>query len=401
MDHGLLLKLQRVKIKDILNIFVFFLAYPIAFVYRRFRKDLWLICDNENEARDNGYWLFRYIAEQHPGQDVAYAINKRSPDYARVKDLGNVVQYGSFLHWIYYLTASRNISSQKYGKPNAAVCYFLEVYGILKNTRIFLQHGITKDDMEFLHYKNTKIRMFVCAVEREQQYVEEKFGYPEGWVKNLGFCRFDNLFDASQGKRQILVMPTWRRWIGMPTSESYAREDISDFTNTLYYRYWNGFLNHPDLWNLLKEKNVELIFYPHREMQRYLPYFDLKTEHIVFAKWPEYDVQELLKESNLLITDYSSVAMDFAYLKKPLFYYQFDYEMFRGGHCAEGYFSYQKDGFGKICVTAEELLRHVRRTVDQGFALEETYRKRTEAFYTRTDRHNCRRNYEAIKEIRS
>ena len=168
-------KLQRVKAKDIGNIFVFALALPVSAVYKKKRKDLWLICDNENEARDNGYWLYKYIREHHKEQDVMYAINKKSTDYARVKDLGPVVQYGSFMHWLYYLTASKNISSQKEGKPNAAVCYLLEVYGILKNKRIFLQHGITKDDVEFLHYKNTKMRMFVCAVEREYQYVKEKF----------------------------------------------------------------------------------------------------------------------------------------------------------------------------------------------------------------------------------
>ena len=152
-------KLQRVKAKDIGNIFVFALALPVSAVYKRKRKDLWLICDSENEARDNGYWLYKYIREHHKEQDVMYAINKKSPDYARVKDLGPVVQYGSFMHWLYYLTASKNISSQKEGKPNAAVCYLLEVYGILKNKRIFLQHGITKDDVEFLHYKNTKINI--------------------------------------------------------------------------------------------------------------------------------------------------------------------------------------------------------------------------------------------------
>ena len=114
-------KLQRVKAKDIGNIFVFALALPVSAVYKRKRKDLWLICDNENEARDNGYWLFKYIREHHKEQDVMYAINKKSPDYARVKDLGPVVQYGSFMHWVYYLTASKNISSQKEGKPKASV----------------------------------------------------------------------------------------------------------------------------------------------------------------------------------------------------------------------------------------------------------------------------------------
>ncbi len=55
---------------------------------------------------------------------------KNSVDYENVKKTGKTVKYGSFAHWILYLTAKVNISSQKGGKPNYAVCYLLEVYGI-------------------------------------------------------------------------------------------------------------------------------------------------------------------------------------------------------------------------------------------------------------------------------
>lgn len=399
MEHGLLQKLQRVKIKDILHMILFVLALPCAMVFRIWNRNLWLICDSANEARDNGYWLFRYLREEQPQQNAVYAINKKSPDYARVKDLGKVIQFGSFCHWIYYLAAEKNISSQKSGKPNAAVCYLLEVYGILRNTRIFLQHGITKDDMEFLYYKHTRMRLFVCAVEREYEYVKERFGYPRGWVQNLGFCRFDNLYDTSEGKRKILVMPTWRNWIGTPTSHSYRYENIDDFTQTAYYKNWNGFLQDERLYELLEQENLELIFYPHRDMQKFISHFQLNHPRITIAKWPEYDVQELLKSCNLLVTDYSSIAMDFAYMKKPLLYYQFDYEMFRQGHYKEGYFSYKQDGFGPVCMTREELMDHMESNIRASFQMPEKYQMRVEAFYDRRDRENCRRNYEAIRAL--
>ena len=45
-------KLQRVKPADIGHIFKFLLALPCSVFYRRKRKEMWLICDNENEARD-------------------------------------------------------------------------------------------------------------------------------------------------------------------------------------------------------------------------------------------------------------------------------------------------------------------------------------------------------------
>ena len=392
-------KLQRVKPADIGHIFKFLLALPCSVFYRRKRKDMWLICDNENEARDNGYHLFRYIRSHHKETDAVYAISRRSPDLDRVKGLGEVVNYGSLRHWIYYLSAKYNISSQKGGKPNAAVCYILEVKGIIKNTRVFLQHGIIKDDMPWLYYNETKMRMFVCSTEREWKYVSEKYGYPDGWVKKLGICRLDELHDMTVKPRQVLLMPTWRSWIATPTSASDEIEDVSDFTATEYYRGWSGFLCSERLHEILRKYGLSLIFYPHRDMQSFLRYFNTDDENITVAKWPEYDVQQLLKESAYLITDYSSIAMDFAYMKKRLMYYQFDYEDFRKGQYGEGYFSYEKDGFGKVCYTLEMALNEIERAVEGNFENESVYLKRHDEFFDLYDTNNCERIYDVIKEI--
>lgn len=399
MNQSFWQKLQRVKLSDIIHALYFILALLPAFIYKQFRKDLWLICDNENEARDNGYWLFRYIINNHSKRDVMYAINKKSPDYKKVKNLGKVVQYGSFLHWFYYLTASKNISSQKGGKPNAAICYILEVYEIIKNTRIFLQHGIIKDDMPFLYYKNTKMRMFVTSTRKECDYISHTYGYPNGWVKELGLCRLDNLHENNTVKRQILVMPTWRNWIGRPTTKSHQYEDITEFVNTEYYQYWNGLLKDERLLTMLEEDKIQLIFYPHRDMQKFLEEFQITNKNIIIASWPDYDVQQLLKESAVLITDYSSVAMDFAYMKKPLIYYQFDYEKFRAGHYPEGYFSYEKDGFGKVCKEKDCVLTELKDIINNEFKNKQEYLVKHKEFFTTYDNHNCERNYQAILEL--
>ena len=174
MQETFFQKLQRVKIGDIGHIFLFGLALPASLVYRLFRRDMWLICDNKNEARDNGYHFYRYVRENHPEQDAVYAISKKSKDFDRVKNLGKTVNYGSFRHWVLYLSAKKNISSQKGGKPNAAVCYFLEVKRILRNTRVFLQHGVIHNDNEFLHYKETMMKMFVVSTQREYEFVCRK-----------------------------------------------------------------------------------------------------------------------------------------------------------------------------------------------------------------------------------
>ena len=125
MNERLLSKLRQVTLRDIGHLFLFLAALLPSAIFKMRRPDLWLICESANEARDNGYWLFRFLCRERPQVDAVYAICRTSPDYAKVASLGQVVEYGSFRHWVYYLAAKVNLSSQKSGKPNAAVCYLL------------------------------------------------------------------------------------------------------------------------------------------------------------------------------------------------------------------------------------------------------------------------------------
>ena len=392
-------KFERVKFKDILSAVTFVCAIPEALILKKKRPNMWLICEDYNEARDNGYWLYKYIREKQPQQDVVYAINKNSVDYRKVKNLGEVIQYGGYKHWVYYLAANKNISSQKGGKPNAAVCYMMEVYGFLKNKRIFLQHGITINDMPWLHYGQTKMSLFVCGAQKEFECIRNNFGYPDKSVQYLGFARFDGLHENRVKEKQILVMPTWREWIATPTSKSNKLDNMSSFTSTEYYEAWNNLLNSSKIKNILEKYNLNLIFYPHRNMQRFLNTFHTQSDYITIADWRKYDVQELLKESAFLITDYSSISMDFGYMRKPMIYYQFDLEKFRKGQYQQGYFAYDKDGFGPVYKTLQEVENALEWYAENNLEIEDEYKRREEEFFPLWDTKNCQRNYEAIKEI--
>ncbi|WP_099467039.1 CDP-glycerol glycerophosphotransferase family protein [Konateibacter massiliensis] len=400
MKQGFWVKIKEIKIKDILHVFLFVAALPFGAVLRRRRSSMWLLCENANEARDNGYWLFRYIREKEPKQDVVYAIKRKSPDYEKVALLGEVIEFGSFRHWVYYLAAEKNVSTQKGGKPNAAVCYLLEVYEIRKNKRVFLQHGITKDNVEFLHYKNSKIQMFMCGVQREYEFVKEKFGYPAGGVRLTGMCRFDNLYHAVTDKKLILVMPTWRGWLSPPSdSNKVDGKRLEVFQETEYYKEWQGLLDDVNLIQYIEKNGYQLIFYPHREMQKFGRAFHANSHNIKIADEKNYEVQELLMSAALLITDYSSIAMDFGYMRKPQIYFQFDVSQFRKEHYEEGYFSYEKDGFGPICKERQQLVEQIVHYGSQEFSNDIEYRQRQEAFFTFYDSDNCKRNYEAIKSF--
>ena len=127
MQYSLKRVFNFIKLKDILHIFLAIIVFPFAIIAKIFIRGFWLVCEDENEARDNGYWFFKWVRENRPKQKIAYAINKKSPDYQKVKPLGKVIRSGFIAHWFWYIVADKNISSQKGGKPNAAVCYLFEV----------------------------------------------------------------------------------------------------------------------------------------------------------------------------------------------------------------------------------------------------------------------------------
>ncbi len=391
-------KFKNVKLRDIGHIFLFLAALPIALIYKRKRRDLWLLCDNGNEASDNGYVLFKYICENHPEQDAVFAVCKNSADFGKVKSTGKLVKYGSFRHWVLYLTARVNISSQKGGKPNYAVCNLLEVYGILKNSRVFLQHGPTMNNVEFLHYKNTKISMFITNTTRETEFIEANFGYPEGSIKLVGMPRLDNLHNFEVQKGQILIMPTWREWLGSATLDKNTKKNLAQFKDSEYFKYYSDLINNEKLRLICEKYNCKVMFYLHREAQPFSDFFRSDNPYVTICKYPEYRVDKLLKQSQFLITDYSSIQMDFAYMKKPMAYFQFDIDKFFRDHYTKGYFSIERDGFGPVFSDTDALVDYLEIRAQNEFENTEPYISRITEFFDLYDTNNCKRTYEVIKE---
>ena len=102
---------------------------------------------------------------------------------------------------------------------------------------------------------------------------------------------------------------------------------------------------------------------------------------------------------NVLITDYSSVFFDAGYMEKPVIYYQFDLDEFRKYHYQEGYFSYEKPGFGPVVMTEGALLNALYECAENGFRMQREYRDRLDAFYPVRDAQNCERTYQILRQM--
>lgn len=370
-----------------------------------YRKRIWLVAEKPSEARDNGAAFFRWVRQTHPEINCFYVIEKAGVDLEAVRPLGNVIYRNSLKHLWYYLAAENSISSQMAGAyPFEVNSRYLKTIKALKNPEqkcIFLQHGITcrAINIRSLFYSSGVHDLVVTSAEAERQFMIEYYSYPPENVANVGFCRFDRLKKRS-GEKTVLIMPTWRAWLSSAEKETLSDREIAQFESSEFFKRYSMLLKDPLLLDMLERYGYKLVFYPHYRLQPFIASFSpCASENVIIAERERYDVQQLLLSSRLLITDYSSVFFDFAYMEKPELFCQFDAERFRDEHYQEGYFSYERDAFGPICRSESELLEQMERYLKNGCVPERKYLDRVDSFFTYRDENNCERTYEAILRL--
>lgn len=371
--------LRYTQIKAVLVICFFKI---LSSIFGKGVESYWVLCERGKEARDNGYCFYKYLKDNYPEKKIFYIIDDKSADYEKVKE--DAMNPRS-LKCYWKLVRCEKIISTHY--PPQFVFGGTRTYNFCFPNKnfYFLQHGVIGADLQCLYKNNISVRLFVCGAKPEYDDILSRYGHPDGVVQYTGLARYDYLHN-NKVEKQILIMPTWR---------SYLRHE-KDFCNSEYYKKWQAVLLNKELIDMLEKENVRLVFYPHFEMQKNLHLFKTESKNVILASFDKYDVQALLKESALLITDYSSVFFDFAYMKKPVIYFQFDQERFFGEHYEGGYFKFDTMGFGKVIKCEKLLCQGIISVIERGFQLEQIYKERIDSFFPLYDTKNCERIYNCI-----
>jgi hypothetical protein len=194
-------------------------------------------------------------------------------------------------------------------------------------------------------------------------------------------------------------MPTWRQDLRDALRQSRsAAGRRAVFTASAFGSAWLGLLRSPELAAFAADTGVELRLLLHPHLDHEVPDLALPS-HVRRLAWDTVGFQTELARSSLLLTDYSSTAFDAAYIDLPTVYFQFDRErMFGGAHpLRQGYFDYDRDALGPICVTPDEVVAALRQARADGFAIAEPFRTRVQAAFPERDAGNCARIVAAIE----
>lgn len=189
----------------------------------------------------------------------------------------------------------------------------------------------------------------VSPSSRCTEIMRRAFRY-DGEILEIGSPRNDVLFTgdreaitervrsalgAPAGKKILLYAPTWR------DNEFYSpgrykfdmRLDVSRFPRALLDEYVLLVRRHPNAVDDLLGQDSEFVF-------------DL-------ANYP--DVRDLLVAADVLITDYSTISLDFLNTGRPILYYAYDLASYRDD-LRGFYFDLEREGPGPVLETSDDVV---------------------------------------------
>jgi len=166
-------------------------------------------------------------------------------------------------------------------------------------------------------------------------------GYPRNDIffdRTRVFDELSNRFNLNRYEKVILYCPTWR--------ENAAGRNIGtkvpfsvDFLKKL-----NDFLKNKNYIMLMKKHDSEIG-----------KCFDIPNFSNILNVSKDVDIQELLINVDMIITDYSSVFKDYCLTGRPMIFYLFDYEEYTKGK-DNLYTDYFSDVPGPLAMKEEDLL---------------------------------------------
>ncbi|MDN5789285.1 MAG: CDP-glycerol glycerophosphotransferase family protein [Micrococcales bacterium] len=353
---------------------------------RREGRPVWLVGERPYKAQDTGLAFFRYLRRHHREVDAYYVIDRSSPEVRNLEGLDHVIWHRSKEHIELALRAERFIGSHH---PDYLYPTWLPQFRKAVNgAKVFLQHGVMGTKWMVPNYgkhvSGFDTDLFLVSSAREKEYIVSDFGYAPDDVPITGLSRFDSLFadDVPLVTNQILVIPTWRDWL----------QDPAGFEESQYRREWQGLINDPRLRDVANAHGAQIIFCLHPNMQHFHTHFADAGVRVVSQG--EVDVQLLIKQSAIMVTDYSSVGFDFSFLGKPVIYFQFDRERFLG---SEGsHIDLDRELPGPIGFFADDIVERISEALADGATMPEEYARRADRFIDHRDRNNCKRIHQAV-----
>ncbi len=207
-------------------------------------------------------------------------------------------------------------------------------------------NSIIQKIKRFFKYFPLRKLYYFAPSENFREIYKSAFKKSDKYIKTLGQPRNDIFFEERDesdkrkyfpDKKIILYCPTHRQ-------EGAVKQDIGKLFDL---DRLNKFLQNKDYFFVIKKH-----FYHREEVDNNLL---SDYDRILDITDKDYDIQRLIEECSLLITDYSSIYIDYLLLDKPLMFYCYDYDDYIKND-REMYFTYDEVTPGVKAKNKDELM---------------------------------------------
>ena len=367
-------------------------------------RPIWLFFDKIYKAGDSAEYMYKYARSKNDGIKCYYLADGASEDYARLEREGmKPVKRRSIKHRYAFLYADMVIVSNStvyafndFGTINSALIRDLMNFHVA-----CVQHGMSIQKIAVAQNRlRDNTRLYFCASKYEIENLSKPiYGY-EGYdaLKLTGVPRYDGLIN--EDKRQILLSPTWRMQAAVPVTknEGVSRDYNPLFKETTYYQVYNSLINDERLIAAAKKYNYKIVYVLHPIVSPQIDDFDKNPSVEIIPAVAVHghsgvNYEKVFRESSLMVSDFSGVQFDFAYMRKPVVYlHHHDIPK----HYEEGTFHYDTMGFGEICEDNDELIDVLISYMQNNCEMKPEYRRRADDFFRFDDHDNCERIYDVM-----
>ncbi|MCC6197884.1 MAG: CDP-glycerol glycerophosphotransferase family protein, partial [Burkholderiales bacterium] len=372
---------------------------------RRKYANAWVFIDREDDADDNAEHMYRWVRAHHPEVNAWFLLTRNSWHWDRLAREGFRLVTPGLRRKLLLLNSEHVVSSHAEHMDGG---FARTYYGDMMNWRYsFLQHGVIKDDVS--HWLSRKpFDLFITTSPAEHESIVgdgTPYTYTDREMRRTGLPRHDRLLALAHAAgpadvATILIMPTWRGSL-VDSRASGTGDPLAAFAQSQYARRWRSVLRSPDLHELAGQHGKRIVFMPHPNAVPFIDAF-APPSHVEVLTAAGGAVQQAFAATQAFVTDYTSVAFSMAFLRRAVFYYQFDREEFYGGshNWREGYFDYDRDGFGPVAFGEAELIGNLRRFLAQGARVHPLYLDRMIRAIPDQDMLACERSFHCILDTR-
>lgn len=298
--------------------------------YKKRDENLWIFgAWGGDDYSDNSKYVFEYVSENLP--------NIRAVWITKNKEVKNIITNQGYKCYLYNESSGRKVRLNakyvfytngitdigKYDLSHGSVKIALW-HGMPLKKLMYATNNIQRKNKNILRlaqyfilkiYNNNQRNITIATSETTKDLLMRCFEVKPETVLITGQPRNDGLFNTDHinslkkklyhksGHKFVLYMPTWREIGGN-----------EDFLNRILLELYSDSL----FLDSLVENNIILYIKPHPRITVNVR----STDNIIILQGiSDFDTQELIGAADVLITDYSSVFIDYALLERPVHFF--------------------------------------------------------------------------------